>query len=99
MSTDVFPAPITPSAPFTTSTSRRAMICSKSTRSESLRSTRLIDAELSSRASLFTGASSFDVVVLRASASCALSSPVKNRAISFSSGSVRTRAPTARRYA
>ena len=41
-------------------------------RSESLSSTRLIDGELSSRASLFTGASSFAVVVLRASASCAV---------------------------
>jgi hypothetical protein len=57
----------------------------------------LIEAELSSRASLLTGASSFEVVALLASASWAVSSEVKNWLISLSSGSVRTAEPTALR--
>ena len=95
--TDVLPAPIAPSAPLTTSTSRRAMTASRSMRSESLSSTRLIDAELSRRASLFTGESSFEVVIDRASASWATSSDVKNSEISLNSGMPRTREPTRRR--
>ena len=92
--TEVFPAPMPPSAPLTTSTSPSAITRSKSTRSESFKRTRLIDCELSSRASLFTGASSLAVVMLRASASCAVSSAVKNSEISLNSGNARTRAPT-----
>jgi hypothetical protein len=83
----------------TTSTSPPAITRSRSTVSESFSSTRLIDAEFSSRASLLTGASSLAVVVLRASASCAASSEVKNEEISANSGSALTRAPTALRYA
>ena len=83
-----------PSAPLTTSTSSPAITRSKSSLSESFSSTRLIDGEFSSRASLLTGASSFAVVLLRASASWAESSAVKNSEISLNSGSVRTRAPT-----
>ena len=68
ITTEVLPAPIVPSAPLTTSTSSCAMTRSRSTRSESLSSTRLIDAEFSRRASLLTGASSLAVVMLRESA-------------------------------
>ena len=76
MSTLVLPAPIAPRAPLTTSTCPAEITSSKSTLRESLSRTRFIDGELSRRASLLTGASSFAVVVPRASASWAESSPV-----------------------
>ena len=75
------------------------MTRSKSTRRDSLSSTRLIDGEFSSRASLFTGASNFDVVMLRASASWAPISAVKNALISLNSGRLRTAAATRLRNA
>ena len=53
--TDTFPAPSSPSAPRTISTSRWSIRRSKSIRSDSLRRTRLTEVELSTRASLFGG--------------------------------------------